>query len=74
LILPGRYYEYPDTFVGRALAYEGIADWNAALKDYDKAISLWGGGRSVDINPYALTFRGNTLCRLGRYDFYEGRY
>ena len=37
------YPEYPDAFVGRALAYEGLSKWEDALKDYDKAISLWGG-------------------------------
>jgi tetratricopeptide (TPR) repeat protein len=62
-----RYPEYPDTFVSRALAEEGLADWNSALKDYEKAVDLWGGGRGEGINPYVLTFRGNTLCRLGRY-------
>lgn len=62
-----KYPEYPDSFVGRALAKEGLADWSSALSDYDKAISLWGGGRSDGVNPYVLTFRGNTLCRLGRY-------
>lgn len=62
-----KYPEYPDTFVNRALAKEGLADWEGALRDYDKAIDLWGGGRGEGINPYALTFRGNTLCRLNRY-------
>ena len=61
------YPEYPDTFVSRALAEEGLANWDLALKDYDKAISLWGGGRGDGINPYVLTFRGNTLTRLNRY-------
>lgn len=60
------YPEYPDTYVGRALANEGLADWNAALKDYDNAIVLWGGGRGENVNPYVLTFRGNTLCKLNR--------
>ena len=38
-----RYPEYPDTFVGRALAKEGLADWSGAVVDYDKAAVLWGG-------------------------------
>jgi tetratricopeptide (TPR) repeat protein len=63
-----RYPEYPDTFVARALAQEGLADWSAALQDYDKAVNLWGGGRGDGVNPYVLTFRGNTLGRLNRYD------
>ena len=28
------------------MAYEGLADWNAALRDYDKAVTLWGGRRA----------------------------
>lgn len=62
-----RYPEYPDTFISRALAKEGLADWVGALTDYNKAIDLWGGGRGEGVNPYALTFRGNTLARLNRY-------
>lgn len=63
-----KYPEYPDTFVGRALAREGLADWEGALIDYNKAIDLWGGGRSEGVNPYVLTFRGNTLSRLSKYE------
>jgi tetratricopeptide (TPR) repeat protein len=62
-----RYPEYPDTFVARALAKEGLADWSGALDDYNKAVDLWGGGRGEGVNPYVLTFRGNTLGRLNRY-------
>lgn len=61
------YPEYVDAFVGRALAKEGLADWGGAVKDYDKAVSLWGGGRGDGINPYVLTFRGNALCRMNEY-------
>lgn len=63
-----KYPEYVDTFVGRGLSKEGLADWSGALADYNKAITLWGGGRSDSINPYVLTFRGNVLCRLNRYE------
>lgn len=62
------YPEYPDTFVGRALAKEGLADWTGALEDYNQAIALWGGGRGDGVNPYVLTFRGNTLTRLSRFE------
>lgn len=64
----GRYPEYPDTFVGRGGAKEGLADWKGALEDYNKAISLWGGGRGEGVNPYVLTYRGNVLTRLNRYE------
>eukprot|EP01038_Epipyxis_sp_PR26KG_P007939 gene7939-10773_t len=73
----GTYPEYPDTFVGRALAYEGLADWNSALNDYNKAVSLYGGKPSTSkkiysyeegVNPFVLTFRGNTLTKLNRFD------
>ena len=37
------------------------------MVDYDQAIKLWGGGRGEGVNPYVLTFRGNTLTRLNRY-------
>jgi len=60
------YPEYPDAFVGRALAYEGLSRWEDALADYDKAISLWGGGKGDNINPYVLNYRGNVLTRLDR--------
>jgi tetratricopeptide (TPR) repeat protein len=60
------YPEYPDAFVGRALAYEGLSMWEEALKDYDKAISLWGGGKGDNVNPYVLNYRGNVLTRLNR--------
>ena len=60
--------EYPDAFVQRGLTYEGLADWDAAVKDYSKAISLWGGGRGEGINPFVLVFRANALSRLGNYD------
>lgn len=85
----GRYPEYIDTFVGRALAKEGLKDWKGALADYDKAAVLWGGieassaqsgkesasqsdeflvKRFEGVNPYVLTFRGNTLAKLNEID------
>ena len=42
------YPEYPDSFVSRGLANEGLADWKAALVDYNKAVALWGGGRGEE--------------------------
>lgn len=68
-----RYPEYPDSFVNRALVKEGLGDWQGALEDYDKAVSLWGGdkaetGPGIGVNPFVLTFRGNTLTKLNRYD------
>ncbi|EWM30109.1 tpr-repeat protein [Nannochloropsis gaditana] len=61
------YSEYPDVFVQRGLAWEGLSKWEAAVQDYSRAIQLWGGGRGEGINPFVLTFRGNALTRLGRY-------
>lgn len=62
-----RYREYPNAFVQRGLAREGLGDWEGAAADYSSAISLWGGGRGEGINPYALVYRGNALAQLGRY-------
>lgn len=61
------YPEYVDAYVGRGLAKEGLAAWDDAVKDYDKAISLWGGGRGDNTNPYVLCYRANSLGRLGKY-------
>jgi tetratricopeptide (TPR) repeat protein len=54
--------------VQRGLAYEGLGDWEQSVKDYSQAIQLWGGGRGPEINPFCLSFRGNSLARLGRYE------
>mmetsp|Transcript_483 Transcript_483/g.684 ORF Transcript_483/g.684 Transcript_483/m.684 type:complete len:200 (-) Transcript_483:180-779(-) len=62
-----KYFEFPDTYVQRGLAKEGLADWQGAIDDYSEAIKLWGGGRGPGINPYVLTFRGNALSYIGRY-------
>lgn len=61
------YVEFPDTFVQRGLANEGLGDWEQAVKDYTRAIDLWGGGRGPDVNPYVMSYRGNSLSRMGRY-------
>lgn len=29
---------------------------------------MWGGGRGEGINPFVLTFRGNSLAVLGKYE------
>lgn len=63
-----RYMEYPDAFVQRGLALEGLADWDGAIADYSQAIKLWGGGRGEGINPFVMTFRANALARTGRYE------
>lgn len=62
-----QYPEFPDAFVGRALAKEGLAQWADAITDYSKAITLWGGGRGDGVNPYVLTYRGNSLSKLGKF-------
>jgi len=73
------YQEFPDAFVRRGLANEGLARWQAAVDDYTSAIGLWGGAKNdfrkgefsaggrLGVNPFVLNFRGNALCRLGRY-------
>ena len=48
-----RYREYPDAFVQRGLAREGLRDWRGALSDYDRAVGLWGG-TGDGVNPFAL--------------------
>ena len=51
---------------GRALAYEGLAEWEAALRDYDSALLLArAAGKFPD--PYVLNSRGNVLASLGRW-------
>lgn len=49
----------------RALAYEGLSDWEGAVRDYSEAIRL-----SRDIGaapPYVLNSRGNALASLVGY-------
>ncbi|EIE21845.1 TPR-like protein [Coccomyxa subellipsoidea C-169] len=51
---------------GRALAYEGLAQWEAALGDYNTALDLARqGGQYPD--PYVLNSRGNVQASLARW-------
>ena len=50
----------------RALAYEGLSDWDAAVRDYSEAIRL---SREIGgVPPYVLNSRGNALASLGRWE------
>ena len=62
-----RYREYPDAFVQRGLAKEGLRDWRGALADYDRAVDLWGGGAGINdgVNPFALSYRGRARSEVG---------
>merc|ERR1719235_2518125 len=62
-----RYREYPDAFVQRGLAKEGLRDWSGAVKDYDKAVQLWGGIGS-GVNPFALSYRARARGETGDYE------
>lgn len=74
------YQEFPDAFVRRGLANEGLGRWEEAVRDYSTAIGLWGGelngyragefsqGGRLGVNPFVLNFRGNALSQLGRYE------
>jgi len=63
----GAYREYPDAFVQRGLANEGLRNWRAAIRDYDKAVSLWGG-EGDGVNPFALTYRARARAEVGDYE------
>ena len=63
----GAYREYPDAFVSRGLANEGLRDWTQATKDYDKAVLLWGG-EGDGVNPFALTYRARARAETGDYE------
>ena len=63
----GAYREYPDAFVQRGLANEGLREWGQALKDYDKAVKLWGG-EGDGVNPFALTYRARAKTETGDYE------
>eukprot|EP00961_Rhodomonas_salina_P081189 1091841-Rhodomonas_salina.1 len=59
-----RYMEYPDTYVQRGLCYEGLYRWEDAVRDYDKAVKLWGGGRGQgELLPRAFK-KPALLCGL----------
>jgi tetratricopeptide (TPR) repeat protein len=62
-----RYREYPDAFVQRGLAREGLRDWAGAVADYDKAVQLWGG-TGDGVNPFALSYRGRARAETGDYE------
>lgn len=62
-----RYREYPDAFVQRGLAREGLRDWRGALSDYDRAVGLWGGSGD-GVNPFALSYRGRARSEVGDLD------
>lgn len=49
---------------GRALAWEGIYEWTAALRDYNRALDM---AAAVDKrpDPYVLNSRGNVRASLG---------
>lgn len=51
---------------GRALAYEGLSDWRAALRDYNSALdTARAAGKKPD--PYVLNSRGNCHNSLGEW-------
>ena len=63
----GAYREYPDAFTQRGLAYEGLREWKLALRDYDKAVQLWGG-QGDGVNPFALTYRARAKTEMSDYE------
>lgn len=62
------YPEFVSAFVDRGLVFEGLGKWSESLDDYNKAVTLWGGGRGDNINPFVLSYRGNVLTRLNRFE------
>lgn len=53
-------------YSGRALAYEGLAEWDNAVQDYTKALEqaqLLTGY----VEPYIINSRGNAFASLGQY-------
>lgn len=53
-------------YSGRALAREGLADWEYAVKDYTKALEEARLSTGY-VEPYVVNSRGNALASLGRY-------
>lgn len=51
-------------FTGRGLAYEGLGDWPAALKDYNSALQVAEAAGQLP-DPYVLNSRGNCHSSLG---------
>lgn len=50
----------------RALAHEGLSDWEGAVRDYSEAIRL---SRDIGgVPPYVLNSRGNAFASLGRWE------
>jgi len=62
-----KYREYPDAFVQRGLAREGLRNWAGAVADYDKAVQLWGG-TGDGVNPFALSYRARARAETGDYE------
>lgn len=54
----------PCTPAGRGLAYEGLGDWVAALKDYNSALQVAEAAGQLP-DPYVLNSRGNCHSSLG---------
>lgn len=54
----------PATPAGRGLAFEGLAAWPEALKDYDEALALADAAGLLP-DPYILNSRGNCHASLG---------
>lgn len=53
-------------YSGRALAYEGLAEWQNAVQDYTKALEEAKVLTGV-IEPYIVNSRGNAFASLGQY-------
>ena len=51
---------------GKALALEGVSEWDEALRSYDQALAFADrAGASPD--PYVINSRGNIYNALGRW-------
>eukprot|EP00250_Pteridium_aquilinum_P015651 c22681_g3_i2 orf=49-879(+) len=53
-------------YSGRALAYEGLAEWENAVQDYTKALDQAQLLTGV-LEPYIINSRGNAFASLGQY-------
>lgn len=54
----------PSLPAGRGLAYEGLGDWVAALKDYKTALQVAEAAGQLP-DPYVLNSVGNCHSSLG---------